>query len=65
MALQVQLLFHVHCGDVYYDDDDDAAAAADDDDNIINDDNDNDDDDDCDPHMHMPYVIIPMLMLML
>ena len=64
MALQVQLLFHVHCGDVYYDDDDDAAAAADDDDNIINDDND-DDDDDCDPHMHMPYVIIPMLMLML
>ena len=63
MALQVQLLFHVHCGDVYYDDDD-AAAAADDDDNIINDDND-DDDDDCDPHMHMPYVIIPMLMLML
>ena len=64
MALQVQLLFHVHCGDVYYDDDDAAAAAADDDDNIINDDND-DDDDDCDPHMHMPYVIIPMLMLML
>tara|TARA_B110001450_G_scaffold50589_1_gene47239 strand:+ start:206 stop:397 length:192 start_codon:yes stop_codon:yes gene_type:complete len=63
VALQVQLLFHVHCGDVYYDDDD-AAAAADDDDNIINDDND-DDDDDCDPHMHMPYVIIPMLMLML